>query len=357
MPDHDDLDRRFQDLDGVNTPPSWPDLETHERSVPVGGARRPEPRWRKPVGVLAAFAVAIAGFGFVAWAFRDTGPDREVTPGQSTSAPTSDGTSPPPSPTTAPDPTQRYQADGMVLQTADGPAMLCLGGVLDSLPPQCGGQPIPNWDWDAVEGEESQSGVTWGSYHVVGMFDGTNFTVEEVTAPSPPSFDEDPIDTPCEEPAGGWKASDPSRTSDPDLRAGLKAAGREPDSSGVWIDYWKGYPEGEETSFGPDDVILNAAFTGDLDRHREEIAKIWGGPICVVRFEHTEGELKAVQRDLERASVEDFDVIMLWSSVDVVHNEVEFGVVFADPALQSRLDEAYGAGVVVLFPALTPVDG
>jgi hypothetical protein len=285
-------------------------------------------------------------FTQVAWGPGETSSPEPTTPPSTPESPT-------PSPGSSED--QLYEADGFVLQAGDGPAMLCLGAVLDSLPPQCSGQPIPNWDWEAVEGEESQGGVTWGSYHVVGTFDGTDFTVEEVTAPSPPPFDEDVIETPCEEPEGGWKAADPSRTSDPDLRAALQAAGREPDSSGVWIDYWQGPPTDEGTPPGPDDIILNAAFTGDVDRHREEIEKIWGGPVCVVQYDHTENELKAVQRDLQRASVEELDVIMLWSSVDVVHNEVEFGVVFADPDLQSRLDEAYGEGVVVLVPALRPV--
>ena len=40
-------------------------------------------------------------------------------------------------------------------------------------PPQCGGPEIVGWDWDAVDLEESASGVTWGTYAVVGTWDGT----------------------------------------------------------------------------------------------------------------------------------------------------------------------------------------
>ena len=76
-----------------------------------------------------------------------------------------------------------YEANTMVLEQteemangAHGPA-LCLGGAMESLPPQCGDVLISNWDWDAVEGEERLSGSTWGDFHVVGTYDGETFTV------------------------------------------------------------------------------------------------------------------------------------------------------------------------------------
>ena len=47
-----------------------------------------------------------------------------------------------------------------------------------SLPPRCGGPEVAGWDWDAVEAE-SASGTTWGSYVLVGTFDGGTFTLTE----------------------------------------------------------------------------------------------------------------------------------------------------------------------------------
>lgn len=66
-----------------------------------------------------------------------------------------------------------YQVDTMVLE-ADDQVRLCLGGVMDSLPPQCEGVPVIGWSWEDVEGEESSGGVSWGEYHVVGTYDGSN---------------------------------------------------------------------------------------------------------------------------------------------------------------------------------------
>lgn len=59
----------------------------------------------------------------------------------------------------------------------DGVPMLCLGGVAESYPPQCSGPPIERWDWAAVEGEETASGVTWGLYAVWGHWDGERLVV------------------------------------------------------------------------------------------------------------------------------------------------------------------------------------
>ncbi|OUE18097.1 hypothetical protein BFL34_02850 [Clavibacter michiganensis] len=75
-------------------------------------------------------------------------------------------------------PADELTATATVLQrTADDGAMLCAGGVADSLPPLCGGPVIAGWDWDAVDDEETVSGVTWGDYDVVGTWDGTTFTL------------------------------------------------------------------------------------------------------------------------------------------------------------------------------------
>jgi hypothetical protein len=72
-----------------------------------------------------------------------------------------------------------------VLEEASADPVLCLGVVLDSLPPQCGGIPIVGWDWDAVSGEESAGGTTWGSFEVTGYYDGETFILIEA-GPSAP---------------------------------------------------------------------------------------------------------------------------------------------------------------------------
>jgi hypothetical protein len=68
---------------------------------------------------------------------------------------------------------------GTVLQLDGEPAELCLGAVAESYPPQCSGPEIIGWDWESVDGEESASSVTWGTYAVQGTWDGEQLTVTQ----------------------------------------------------------------------------------------------------------------------------------------------------------------------------------
>ncbi len=68
---------------------------------------------------------------------------------------------------------------GTVLQIGDAPPMFCLGGVLQSRPPQCDGPEILGWDWTTVDGAETAGGVTWGAYALQGTWDGERFTLTQ----------------------------------------------------------------------------------------------------------------------------------------------------------------------------------
>lgn len=252
---------------------------------------------------------------------------------------------------TEPEPA-RYEANGTVLESPDHSPELCLGAIADSLPPQCGGLPIANWDWSEVGGEESTRGTTWGEFHLVGRYDGETFTVLEIGDYQPPSSEQTPFDAPCPEPSGGWAIVDPARATDADLQAVMRAAEAEPDSAGFWIDY-VGEPS-EGTPAGG--IIAIAAFTGDLERHEAELKRVWGGPLCVTQLERTQAALQRIQRELGGDVGRDLGLQVTWSATSVVDNRVEVGVVVAGPEAVSAVDERYGAGAVLLVPALEPVD-
>jgi hypothetical protein len=248
---------------------------------------------------------------------------------------------------------QLYEADTMVLQAKSGPAMLCLGGVLTSLPPQCGDVPITNWDWKGLDGVEREMGVTWGTYHVEGTYDGTAFTVHDIGPFRPPDFREDRINVPCPEPAGGWKATDPTRTGEDDREAAARRAERQADFAGLWVKIFN--PPPDVDVYGPDDVVLVTAFTGDPERHRREIAEVWGGPLCVTRHERAQADLLRIRDELTDRSTENFGIRVLLANVNVVHNRVEITAVVVDDETRTAIDERYGAGVVRLSSALKPL--
>src|SRR5688500_15818775 len=210
--------------------------------------------------------------------------------------PSTDGPQAEPSATGAPaaaDPEQKYVGQGLVLQKGDKAPEFCLGGANDSLPPQCSGPEIVGWDWDAVEGEESAGGTTWGSYQLTGYYDGTTFTVlltsppQEFTGEGGPRFE-----TPCAEPPGGWKAEDPERATEADRSVAIEYAESQPEHAATWVDY---IDEPSETT-EPKDMILNVAFTDNAEQHEAEIRKLWGGPLCVIEKEgRTRAELSEIQ--------------------------------------------------------------
>lgn len=109
--------------------------------------------------------------------------------------PAGSATSPDDAPTTAAPPAPAASGQvttvATVLQQGDGPPELCLGGVAESYPPQCGGPEIAGWDWESVEAESAQD-TTWGQYEVEGSWDGETFHLTEAAAapaewPVPPA--------------------------------------------------------------------------------------------------------------------------------------------------------------------------
>jgi hypothetical protein len=247
----------------------------------------------------------------------------------------------------------RYRADGTVLEAPGRGAMLCFG-VDMSLPPGCSGPPITNWDWNAVGGEQSAQGVTWGDYRVVGTWDGRSFTlVEPPTArpPAAPARDVGP-DSPCDPGEAGWRAPEPARATPEHLERAVALARSQPDLAGVWIDD-PSRPRADGT-MRHGDLVLNTAFTGDIERHTERLRAVWGGALCVPRHERTLAELQAV---IGRLGTEDAqrEFGVLRAAVHEPANVVEVGVILATPELQAALDARFGHGVVRAEGALQPV--
>ncbi|MGI8615839.1 MAG: hypothetical protein ACR2L4_03510 [Actinomycetota bacterium] len=210
---------------------------------------------------------------------------------------------------------------------------------------------VHGWSWNDVDGEETASGVTWGEFHVVGTYDGSSFRVEQVEPPQAREPDDgDPFETPCPEPAGGWTDVDPSATGEADQIAAMRTAEGIADYAGLWISYLE-----EPSEFDPGPFVLNVAFTGDPKRYEGDLRAVWGGPLCVLSFDRTFRELRRAQHELSDGGAQTTGLELLWSSVDVLQNQVELGVVVVEPGTERALDATYGAGTVRLVPALRPV--
>jgi hypothetical protein len=139
---------------------------------------RPSRHARIAIPTLAVCAVILAGCAGSPGPEQPGGPGDRVAAGNGIAAP------------------GEVAAQGTVLQLEGQAPQLCLGAVAESYPPQCGGPEVLGWDWDAVDLEETASGVTWGTYAAVGTWDGSRFTLTRPAIPlalyDPMPFDPDP---------------------------------------------------------------------------------------------------------------------------------------------------------------------
>jgi hypothetical protein len=275
-----------------------------------------------------------------------------------------------------PDPDQRYRVSVMVLETPTQPPTACLGAILASDPPAgCDGIALERWDWAAVADVTEARGHRYAMAEITGTTDGVTFRLTE--PPAPPDSSKGPAraswrpPVPCDEPAGGWTVVDPARTSSADLEAAVAAIQALPDL----VDHWTVEPAAADatsavgttaTSARPDgthevgDRLLVVQFSGDMERHRQVIEALWGGPLCVAQrqpYRWTGSEAFAVLTSAEARAA---GVWALRSTSGSRYGDERPGRIFADllvldHRVERWVDEHLGAGEVTLGGLLTPV--
>jgi len=180
-----------------------------------------------------------------------------------------------------------YEASTTVLESPEHGPELCLGGVEESYPPQCGGPPVVGWSWEDVTAEESSAGTTWVDAHVVGTWDGESLTLTEPPGPWQPDDEPDGYDfsPACDEPVGDAAA-------DPFANEGV-GHGPIPDL----VDEWVSDPAGPDWD-GPYTLNL-VVLPGAADAATEIVRRTWAGPLCVIeRDAPTVAELARAQDEV-----------------------------------------------------------
>ncbi|MFC7485323.1 hypothetical protein [Knoellia pratensis] len=233
-------------------------------------------------------------------------------------------------------------AHGMLMQKkAGGPVELCIGGVLDSYPPQCGGPTIEGeFSWDALEPERSE-GITWtnDSVWAVGRFDpkagptGTFALTQPVRTTAPAGM-------PQPSPSG---RDFPQLCKDPYAGGGSKSAGG-PEADTNPLTNLLPTLDGYAASWVSDgSSLFNVLVTGDAATAHREIRKVWKGGLCVEQRDvPTEADINAAQETLGK---EGNDLGILTSGGSVGSLEVD--ATFVDAAMRARI-------LAIVEPWLTP---
>lgn len=246
------------------------------------------------------------------------------------------------------------QADATVLESAEHGPQLCLGAVLTSLPPQCGGPPIIGWSWDLVGDEESVGNTTWGAWHVTGTYDGSGFTLRDVSETDGAHGDVDPPPLPCPEPDGGWQVDGQGQGD-----ATFGAVERDLEDldafAGLWVYPIGGAARTEEEATGQRYVLV-VAFTADPDTFEPRIRRRWRGPLCLTQHPRSIDDLRRIQREFRDEVFDQLDLKPLAFGVDVAGNVFSATVVYLDDATRREVARRYGEAVR-LDSRLTPVSG
>jgi hypothetical protein len=296
----------------------------------------------KPALLAAALLLTACG--------TETSPRGDASAADPTDGPSTRATA---MPTHVSPPTGQVTASGLVLD--DGGPELCLGGVAESYPPQCGGIPIAGWDWadrSPADFEEAND-VQWGEFVVWGTYDGETFTLERAMSsatvdPARPD-DADPFETRCDEPDGGWPTA---AASSPDQDEAFAAARGLEGYAGAFIDTSLDPRTPEQMDQDAVDGeyggpwIVNVAVTGDVDAAEAALREVYDGPLCVFHADHTEAELQAIQTALQELP----GVTSSSSGID----QVDASVLWDDGSLQEWADATYGAGLVTISSTLRP---
>lgn len=231
---------------------------------------------------------------------------------------------------------QRYTASATVLESPDHGPQLCLGGVQESYPPQCGGPDIVGWDWAEVDTKESASGTTWATVSVVGTWDGERLTLTQPPGPPVPTEGEERDFSPACDDFG------------PSGEAAWSGEGVEGLEDVVTI--WVSDPAGDWD--GP--FVVNVVVRpGSKERVETAIREHWDGALCVVeRDQPTSAELAAIQEEITASRNRPFEVLTV--SADELRGVVVVGVVVVDDAARAWAEERFG-DLVELDGALRPV--
>jgi hypothetical protein len=211
----------------------------------------------------------------------------------------------------------------------------------------CRGIDLIGFDWtDFPEARTGYGGLHYGSFDVVGRYDGKNLIVESADVhhyARARARSHSKRRTPCAPPVGGWRIVDPDvkhGTGADVSRVAYTARGL-PGYAGFWLVHLG------RTADNRVRIVLNVAVTRDKAGAERTLRKSWGGALCVSSAKHSVAALNAIANKVVHlpgvtGARGDFDRVL----VDVNYD---------DGSLQAWVDQKYGKSLVIVRSALKPL--
>ena len=258
-----------------------------------------------------------------------------------------------------------YARSATLIQQGDEEPQLCLGMVLQSLPPQCGGPVLVGLDWDDVADAETVGGVTFGSGWVVGTFDGETFTLTQPVSTDPPAGAQLPTDewTPppalCEDPYRGGTEGGYATETFPEGEVlgpdGQSAASLLQERAMALPGYVELF-----VSDGHSEMNVLLTEGSDVEAAHASLREVWSGWLCVeAKDVLSNAEGQAASQALSDGNDSSNSLGLLMFNADTVDGTFSVEVVLDDPATVATIHEIlapwYFPGQILIDSALKPL--
>lgn len=92
---------------------------------------------------------------------------------------------------------------------------------------------------------------------------------------------------PCERPAAGWQVRDAGRVRSEDEQSAFAYAEKQAEHAGTWLHWDPSRTRAERARSPTQKGVLVFTFTENLETHRRQLERLWGGPLCVASGEIT----------------------------------------------------------------------
>jgi hypothetical protein len=142
--------------------------------------------------------------------------------------------------------------------------------------------------WSSIPWVRQAYGQPEASVELVGVLSPRAFTLTQPPLRPAPVNEEETLahfPLPCESPPHGWQTRDPGRVAREDEQSAFAYAEKQAEHGGTWI-HWDPLLTRAERARSPSQKgVLVFTFTENLDAHRRQLERLWGGPLCVASAE------------------------------------------------------------------------
>lgn len=144
--------------------------------------------------------------------------------------------------------------------------------------------------WSSMPWARRVNGELEASVELVGVLSSQALTLTDPPRRPAPVNEEETLarfPLPCESPAQGWQVTDPRRVRGEDEQAAVTYAEKQAEHSGTWM-YWDPLlSRAERARASAQKGVFVFTFTENVEAHRRNLERLWGGPLCVAAGELT----------------------------------------------------------------------